>query len=176
MELIYNRHYYDTQHPPCNDLVCDDQLHHDPYNLLLRSLSTSGCYSEMMIVFAACTAVLVAIQSYCPPAQHVLFCVTSMNRTIRDRGVSANTTPAVTLMWTMTQHLQQPKDFIPNHFVVLHQVETGQVETELSTSFNVSLPLSEVADQVSETSVLCSPLDDIIAKRGGILVDTYGFT
>ena len=71
-----------------------------------------------------------------------------------------------------------------------HQIKTDQVETELSTSFNVSLQLSEVADQISETSVLCSPPDDIIAeqpisfeiveggsKKGGdILVDTYGFT
>ena len=148
-----------------------------------------------MIIFTASAALSVAIQSYCPPAQHVLFCVASMNRTIRGRGVSTNTTPAVTLVWTMTQHLQQPKDFIPNHFVVLHPVQTDQVETELSddqlsTSFNVSLPLSEVADQVSETSLLCPPPDDIIAeqpisfeivegglKKGGdIVVDTCGFT
>ena len=65
MELVDNRHYYDNQHPSYNDLVCDDQLHHDPYNVLLRSVTTLGSYSEMMIVFAASAALSVAIQSYC---------------------------------------------------------------------------------------------------------------
>ena len=90
----------------------------------------------------------------------------------------------------MTQHLQQPKDFIPNHFVVLHQLETDQVETEMNTSFNVSLLLSEVTHQVSEMATPCPPPDDIITnqpisfeivqggctKGGDILVESIGLT
>ena len=76
MELIKHRDCYDMQDPPTMTGTIaydwDDCILHDPYHLLLRSVTTPGSCSEMMLVYSASAALSVVIMSYCPPANNVL--------------------------------------------------------------------------------------------------------
>ena len=56
LEIAQHQVYYDDQHNDYKDLVKDNRLIHDPYQQLLRSVSTPGPYSEVLVMFAASAA------------------------------------------------------------------------------------------------------------------------
>ena len=63
IEMMSHRDVYDVQRPAYNDPIHDDRLLHDNDSKLLESVTTSGTFSEMMIIFAT---LCVRVQSYCP--------------------------------------------------------------------------------------------------------------
>ena len=48
-----------------------------------------------------------------------------LSRSVYGRGVRSAQGPAVTLMWTTTFVPDHPKDFRPNHFVILQDLRNG---------------------------------------------------
>ena len=127
LEIITHSTHYDTQHPAYQDIIHDHTLIHDPYNCLLDSITRPGTYSELIILYAASAALSISIQSYCPPAHTIEFRTDSLSRKICGRGVSTDTTPAVTLMWTRrVPRATEPSR--PNHFILLHARPTSTLQ------------------------------------------------
>ena len=87
IEMIQNRHHYDTRDEQYCDSIRDTRLMHDSYSQLLTSVTTLGGFSEFMIWFAASAALRVSVHSFCPPVSTCEFATDALTRNVRGRGV-----------------------------------------------------------------------------------------
>ena len=141
-----------AQHPLCYDAsdkryidhVRDRRLWHDPYQRLLTAVTSPGEFQEYISIYAVSAALGLAIKSYYPPTSrdgpHQL------DRIVRGRGVRKSAGPGLTVMWTTTFIPKSYKDYRPNHFVVLQDLEQPDVIDLVKETSNMA-PSSPVYDQ-----------------------------
>jgi len=139
VEIAVHTHEYNPAYPQFS--INLDQ-YPTPYSDTLQAACRLGSAAEMLHLYAASAAIGRPLQSYCPLQQSPF---QPLNRIILGRNVQTHV-PPVKLMWTSAQMRPNVTDFIPNHFIVMHEIANASTIQPLPCLAIQRLPPTDARD------------------------------
>ena len=156
IEIPENSQRYDIKSPSFS--VQDNRIATSQYPILVKDVSTTGNYTEMVHLYAISAAFGITIQSYVPPSACVGLAASPYTTVIAGPDVRRTASPVFTLMWSTLNPTAASPTF--NHIVPLVEksaVDPLDADDDCTFDYAAGQPSDSIVNDVNNY-VNCGPL------------------